>query len=356
MMIIFILVINVSILWIEASSAGHQISIRMPDIRPDHAEQYLCIAHRLPSDEDGRYIVGLNPKGDASRVHHMLMHGCELPGILQRDSPNFVWDCGEMGDEASHGDETYERGPVCDLRLHHKLMYGWALNAPALKLPESVGFEVGSRRSKIHYLVLQVHYGHFHAFQMLPDLTDNSGLVLDMKLNNGQSGITKQAGVLVLISVGHVEQGKSQHEIWCDIDDDITIHPFRYRVHTHKLGYKVMGVKIAGTKNTMYSTNFEMSNDVTPEIIGQNQLIGEGDPQKPQMFYPVKEQNLTLGYGDKIYARCEYNNNSTHVVEIGATGNDEMCNFYMMYWTENAKLLSKDVCYSRNPKKYFGIW
>ena len=33
-------------------------------------------------------------------------------------------------------------------------------------------------------------------------------------------------------------------------------------------------------------------------------LIGKRDPQKPQMFYPVADESVTLQPGDVVAARC----------------------------------------------------
>lgn len=323
-----------------------QISIRMPDIRPDHAEQYLCLAHRVSADQNGQFIVGFNPEGDANRVHHMLMYGCERPGIFQRDSPNFVWDCSSMHASYAQGGQqkSFEEGPVCQGEQH--ILYGWALDAPALKLPDKVGFMVGGVMSNIKFLVLQVHYGHYHAFEQLPDLTDNSGLILDMKPNGPGTEITRQAGVLLLISLGHVEEGVSRHEIWCDINENIEIHPFRFRVHTHKLGTKVVGAKMSSRQRN--SLGYKVDEAST---------IGVGDPQKPQMFYPVEDSKMTLKRGDTVYAYCEFNNNKSHIVNIGQTGDDEMCNYYLMYWTNSPRLLTKSNCFGQNPRSIFSrIW
>lgn len=330
----------------SASEHQNQISIRMPDIRPDHAEQYLCIAHRIPVDNKGLYITGFNPIADASRVHHMLIYGCEKPGIFQRDSPSFVWNCGEMHTEGNDDQtESFERGPVCG-GGKQDILYGWAMNAPALKLDKDLGFKIGGLGNRIRFLILQIHYGPYKAFQELPDLIDNSGFILDLKQNVPESGITRQAGVLLLVSLGQVVEGKSKHEIWCDIKEDIEIHPFRYRVHTHKLGTKVLGAKLSGNQSNS-GNKYGSSRD--------DRIIGVGDPQKPQMFYPVKEKDLLLKKGDSVYARCEFNNNKTHIVNIGHTGDDEMCNFYLMYWTKSPKLLSRSTCYSVNPPK-FSLW
>lgn len=319
----------------------NEISIHMPDIRPDHKEQYLCVAQRVPVDTKGYYIVGFNPRGDANRVHHMLMYGCRQPGYMEADTPHKVWDCGEMSADSSQvNKKSYVEGPVCQGNQH--ILYGWALDAPALKLPKGVGFKIGGLSTDIRYLVLQVHYGHYHAFASMPDLTDNSGLVLDIKPNEIASGITKQAGVLLMLSVGHVEQGVSKHEIWCDINEDIELHPFRFRVHTHKLGTRVLGAKLKSNVHQRVYENQVSRNDI---------IIGQEDPQKPQMFYPVKEaKDIVIRKGDTVYASCEFNNTKSHIVNIGMTGDDEMCNFYMMYWTSSPNLLTRSSCFGENPQ------
>lgn len=321
-----------------------KLVLQLPNVRPDHAEQYLCTAKRLPVGFDSQYIVGFNPQGDAKKVHHMLMYGCQLPGVFERDSPNLVWDCGEMlGTDGAETVQSFERGPVCKGRQN--ILYGWALDAPALKLPDGVGFKVGGISSDIQFLVLQVHYGHHrhNALKHMPELPDNSGLVLDMKPDTKESGITRQAGVLVLISLGQVQEGKSRHEIWCDIEDDIEINPFRYRVHTHKLGTRVLGAKVSSSA---------LRQALGEKAEREDLIIGDGDPQKPQMFYPVNENDLIIKKGDTIYASCEFNNHRGHIVKIGATGDDEMCNFYLMYWTNSSRLLTKNQCFGQNPRSY----
>lgn len=45
-----------------------------------------------------------------------------------------------------------------------KIIYAWARDAPPLKLPNGVGFKVGSD-SPIKYIVLQVHYAVVDKFK-----------------------------------------------------------------------------------------------------------------------------------------------------------------------------------------------
>ena len=45
---------------------------------------------------------------------------------------------------------------------------------------------------------------------------------------------------------------------------------------------------------------------------------------------------------------------SIHRLEsFSPTGNDEMCNFYMMYWVDGDQLLEENVCASRGPPYYY---
>lgn len=36
-----------------------------------------------------------------------------------------------------------------------------------------------------------------------------------------------------------------------------------------------------------------------------------------------------------------------------ATNNDEMCNFYLMYWVENSQPLEQKYCFSAGPPTYY---
>lgn len=40
-------------------------------------------------------------------------------------------------------------------------------------------------------------------------------------------------------------------------------------------------------------------------------------------------------------------------LSFSSTGNDEMCNFYMMYWVDGDQLLNDDVCTSSGPPHYY---
>lgn len=225
-------------------------------------------------------------------------------------------------------DSPYDVGSVCGPGGNSIIIFGWALDAPAIELPPQVGFKIGGNTG-INYLVLQVHYGHTHIFKSNPEMTDDSGIILH-SVHGPNTRITKNAGIYLLVTTGYVPPGKSKHTAECLMQEDKVIHPFRFRTHTHKLG-----VKVAAYKKPAYEP-------LEPV------LIGEHDPQKPQMFYPVEDTSLTIQRGDRVYGYCDYNNTRGKTVYIGATGDDEMCNFYMMYWTEG-ELLKQQDCLEYNP-------
>lgn len=262
------------------------------------------------------------------------MYGCIVPGKLVRDTPKYVWSCGEMLTSPDnnldvkklHGDKL-DNGPVC--HSGDLLLFAWALHAPAIELPDGIGFKVGGSDG-VNYIVLQVHYGNTEVFRSNSTLRDNSGI--ELSLTSDKNRITKLAGIFLLASFGYVMPGLSRHQIRCIYtEESIVIHPFRFRTHTHKLGMHVAGY-------------LQPSDD----IMGRVKLIGSHNPQEPQMFYEV-EHEMEIKYGDTLSAFCDYNNNRNKQVNIGSTGNDEMCNFYIMYWTNNSKLPNQSDCITYNP-------
>lgn len=205
-------------------------------------------------------------------------------------------------------------------------MYAWARDAPTLILPEGVGFKVGGD-SSIKYLVLQVHYAHITQFQ--DGRTDDSGVFLYYTLNP----LNKLAGVLLLGTSGIIPPRRTTYmETACMIKENKTIHPIAYRTHTHSLGKVVSGYV------------------VKPDYTWIE--LGKRDPLTPQMFYPVHNK-VSVSQGDQIAARCTMQSTRDSWTYIGATKNDEMCNFYLMYYVENDKPLSMKYCFTAGPPRYY---
>lgn len=71
------------------------------------------------------------------------------------------------------------------------------------------------------------------------------------------------------------------------------------------------------------------------------------------MFYPVGNKEMTIKKGDILAARCTMFNFRDHTVRIGSTGDDEMCNFYMMYYVDGDKILDEKFCFTAGPPFYY---
>ena len=188
-----------------------------------------------------------------------------------------------------------------------------------------VGFKVGGG-GEIKYLVLQVHYA---SVDKIPESGDRSGVVLTYTDRPQR----KRAGVYFLGTNGMIAPKTTTYmEAACKLNTKLTLHPFAFRTHTHALGRVVSGWKV--TEAMEWS------------------LIGKEDPQKPQMFYPVSDSSMTVTGGDTLAARCTMVSYRDRITWVGATAEDEMCNFYMMYWVEGEEKLGNERCNSVGPPVY----
>ncbi|XP_039945206.1 peptidyl-glycine alpha-amidating monooxygenase isoform X9 [Hirundo rustica] len=283
------------------------LDIRMPAVTPKQSDTYLCMSVPLPVDDEA-YVVDFKPHASMDTVHHMLLFGCNEPSSAEN-----YWDC----DEGTCKDKS-------------NILYAWARNAPPTRLPKGVGFRVGGETGS-RYFVLQVHYGDISAFR--DKHKDCSGVTLHLT-HQKQPLI---AGMYLMMSVNTViPPGKKV------VDADIAchykrspMHLFAYRVHTHRLGKVVSGYRVRN---------------------GQWTLIGRQSPQLPQAFYPVKYP-VDISYDDILAARCVFSGEGrTTETHIGGTANDEMCNFYIMYYMEAKHAVSYMTCtQNANPEMFRNI-
>lgn len=208
----------------------------------------------------------------------------------------------------------------------------WALDAPGFRLPDGVGLKIGGNTFNFKHIVLQAHYADITPFEKDPHLRDDSGVLLYTVAAGLDSGITKQAGILVLASGGYVEEGDTEHTVDCPIRETMAIHPFRIRTHSHGLGYNIGLIFLPhGDRN-------------------KAQIVAQHDPQRPQTFYQIEDTSLTLTRGDKLISFCQYNNTRGHPVEVGESYDKEMCAVYIFYWVAGDKLMEHSFCGSMNPR------
>ncbi|XP_045113958.1 peptidyl-glycine alpha-amidating monooxygenase B-like isoform X5 [Portunus trituberculatus] len=264
----------------------------MPGITPRVDEAYLCTAVRL-NDSVEEWVVRFDPLASANRAHHMLLFGCS--DVLQQNLEGKFWDCGHHG--------------VCQ---NSRIMYAWAKNAPTTSLPEGVGFRIGGQTG-IHFLTLQIHYA-----KALPEgVKDHSGLQMELTTQKQKY----KAGIYLLAAGNTIippNTPKTHADMNCLLADsgeprDITL--FAYRVHAHVLGTVITGYLFDTTKNEYIE-------------------IAKGNPHWPQAFYPMNKTHLAKT-SDILHARCTWNSTgrSRHTM-IGSTAADEMCNLYLMYYTD----------------------
>ncbi|XP_066903999.1 peptidylglycine alpha-hydroxylating monooxygenase isoform X1 [Halyomorpha halys] len=302
-------------------SFGYKIEkypLLMPNVHPYVEELYLCTPVRVNYTKNF-YIVGFEPSASMNVVHHMLLYGCSEPG-----SNLPYWDCGEM--VIDNGIRTTYH----PCKKGSQIIYAWARDAPKLQLPKDMGFKVGGD-SPIQYLVLQVHYAHIDSFK--DGHPDNSGI----NLYYTEKKMPKLAGVLLLGTGGYIRPMSTEHmETSCRINEDKVLHPFAFRTHTHSLGKVVSGYRVR---------NITGKNDWT--------LIGKKDPLLPEMFYPVVDPNITIKKGDLLAARCTMKSDRSFVTSVGAKNINEMCNFYILYWTEGDSLLTNKYCFTEGPPYYY---
>lgn len=300
----------------QASGGVKDVDFLMPSVQPKVADTYLCIPMKM--GKTPKYIVGYKPHANMAIAHHMLLYGCATPGDSQP-----VWNCGEM----AVAESEYNTGPVCGSGA--SILYAWAMDAPALTLPEDVGFKVGGDTG-VNYLVLQVHYKDVSSFLPPGNGHDSSGITMTMT----DKPQKRRAGVYLMGTSGKIDPHTVTYmETACDYNLSFDVHPFAFRTHAHTLGKVTSGYRIRN---------------------GEWTEIGRQSPQKPQMFYNATTQGMVIKKGDTLAARCTMKNDLDHVVRIGSTQNDEMCNFYMMYYTEEGDhTMPNTYCFSGGPPGYY---
>ncbi|XP_078486747.1 putative peptidylglycine alpha-hydroxylating monooxygenase 1 [Ciona intestinalis] len=288
------------------SNGRIDITVKMPHVTVPKDDTYFCTKKLIPvGNYSTLYITGYTPHATQSVAHHMLLYACEIPG----EENVQTWYCDGMA-ASSTTSGSLPHGSTCNSAA--TLVWAWAKDAPAFKLPNGVGFPVGPS-TKLKYLVLQVHVKSM--------VKANAGGMENVWVTAHSTPVPqpKIAGIYVSASSYEtIKPNKTRNwDIVCKYKGNIEMHPFAFRTHAHKLGVEVMGYRVRDEKWS---------------------LIGHKNPQLPEAFYNVKNKKLVIKRGDWLASRCVMHNFRNRVTKTGGKHTDEMCNFYMMYWTPRTKI------------------
>ncbi|KAI7845909.1 hypothetical protein COHA_000641, partial [Chlorella ohadii] len=259
-----------------------ELPVRFPEHPTDEEDAYLCTAIKLP--DQPLKLVGIEATSDQRIVHHMLLFGCQVPAQTEE-----VWNC--------------RMSPVCGT-ASEGVLYGWGKNAPAVAMPQGAGFSVGPGtgiRSLMHYL-----HGR--------PANDTSGI----KLRLSSVPVPYSAGMVAFASMFKIMPRTNSTLVKnsCCYSGWEPLHGFATRVHTHKMGREVFLDRTRPTDRSALERVVALS------------------PQKPQGFYPVHPEATFLP-GDQLTMACDFDSSTVdHTVVSGHSAADEMCNLYLMLYSQ----------------------
>ncbi|KAI0990532.1 hypothetical protein GJ496_010371 [Pomphorhynchus laevis] len=120
------------IVLVNYCSGNGWIQLKMSPFIAKHSDQYACKSFKI--DEPIYYIRRFVPKIDHSRVHHLLLFGCENKRFQSQDS---VWDCDTHNFEA-HRYRNIDSftGPPCT--GEGSILYAWTMNGTTFTLPDGI--------------------------------------------------------------------------------------------------------------------------------------------------------------------------------------------------------------------------
>ncbi|RXG51912.1 Peptidyl-glycine alpha-amidating monooxygenase A [Armadillidium vulgare] len=245
----------------------------------------VCISERGEPDED-TYVKYFKMPGAVPKTNDEYL--CTAVA-LNSTSEEWVimYDPLASANRAHHMDCGHHG--VCP---GSKIMFAWAKNAPGIHLPPDVGFRIGGDtdiKQKYKAGIFLLGSG----FVDIPPLTPKTHAD-----SNCEVGSTESAAINI----------------------------FGYRVHAHTLGSVITGYKY---------------NPKSKELIE----IVKGNPQWPQAFYPM-ESILKVEPYEILHVRCTYNSTTRNRhTFMGSTSNDEMCNLYLMYYTDREKGSESGSCW-----------
>jgi len=285
------------------SQITRTLRMRTADARALVRDTYLYVPIRVP--EGAWHVVKYEPSAKQEIVHHMLLYGCRDAAASGLDKV-----VGGMYSSGSHV-------ATCGDGTSQALLYGWGKNAPPMHMPEDVGFRVGEGAFRV--LVLEVHYLE----KQSAGAVGKSGL--DVILASGRPKMS--ASVLAWASYFSLQPGKKDELVaaTCAYEQSRELKAFGFRVHTHDRGTRVWLDRLVGGDP------------------GKPVRVLERDPQLPQEFELLSEKgtSLTVSAGDALRVTCSFDTtNETAVVNAGFGASHEMCNMYVMVYSDEPQYLS----------------
>lgn len=263
------------------------------NIRLEQREEARCQIIELT--ERTQFITGLQILGNKEIDHHMTITACE-----NVEKPCF--------------------GSCAPGRKRR--LYTWALDADGIKFEKGVGFKV-SGNTRLNYLVLQVHYN-----DKVPVgyLDTESAYLLTLTYQH----LPYQVGVYTLGDEGFVpaRQEKFHLDAACKVKLNYDIVPINYRTHAHNISTVISGYRIRD---------------------GHYLELGRMSPKQPEQFYHVTNKDHIVTRGDYLASRCTYNSmKRDYITPLGHTHKDEMCVFYLMFYTDYHGKLDNEYCFFAN--------
>lgn len=295
----------------------YQRVIRFKNSYPEKHEQNRCAMIAVSKDHH-EYITSIQTISDRKFAHHMTLTACkDKPNVGEYQEDSNTWNCDEGGFEVCGLDkETGEE--------YSRRVYTWSLDAKGIDFPDGVGYRVGGD-TNLYYLVVQVHYANELAEGEKDSL---SSYVLKMT----DQELPYQVGVYTLGDDGYIPPGIKNFpfEAGCHFHLPYEIVPIAYRTHAHLIIPVISGYAV---------------------IDGEWIELGRMSPKQPEQFYPVTNEDVIVKRGDILASRCTCDSsNRTTTLWTGYKHDDEMCVFYLMFYTDYKKTLEDFYCYKDGNK------
>jgi len=263
---------------------------------PNASTNYICKGFLLPNDTEYHLIEFEPLKDNREMLHHMILY----------QTTDFVGDdyfnCESMPKGSS---------PV----------FVWAVGAGPLKLPDHVGFRVGSVSG--HYVAIQIHYDNPNNWS---GRRDSSGvrMVLTKKLRPIDAGYfvtgVPTSQISLPASRPYYEiSGTCDTSIFTNYTKGVTQFTlFRAGLHMHTLGRQMY--------TEQFRKNSETGDWMSLGTTGCDNYYSFND----QKMTPL---NKTMIIGDRFISHCVYDTSSRKSITRGCEATDcEMCINYIAYY------------------------